>query len=124
MRKSRFTAEQAAHAVGQVEAVVPLEEVCRKMGVSAQTFYRWRKKLAGLAPSEAKRRKQLEGESRRLKRHRGGAGAGQADVPGRRAKERLSPARRRELALEQPESYRISERRACQETGFPRGSLR
>ena len=53
--------------MAQVEAGIPLEEVCRKMGVSPQTFYRWRKKFAGLAPSEAKRLNQLEDESRRLK---------------------------------------------------------
>lgn len=67
MRTSRFTAEQMAHAVAQVEAGVPLGEVCRKMGISEQTFYRWRKKFAGLMPSEAKRLKQVEEENRRLK---------------------------------------------------------
>lgn len=53
--------------MAQVEAGVPLGEVCRKMGISEQTFYRWRKKFAGLMPSEVKRLKQLEEENRRLK---------------------------------------------------------
>ena len=42
-------------------------EVCRKMGVAEQTFYRWRNKYAGLLPSDVKRLKQLEEENRKLK---------------------------------------------------------
>ena len=45
-----------------------MEEVCRKAGVSVQTYYRWRKKYGGLMPSEMKRLKQLEEENSRLKR--------------------------------------------------------
>ena len=45
-----------------------VEEVCRKAGISQQTYYRWRKKYAGLMPSELKRLKQLEEENGRLKR--------------------------------------------------------
>ena len=44
------------------------EEVCRKAGISVQTYYRWRKKYGGLMPSEMKRLKQLEEENQRLKR--------------------------------------------------------
>ena len=45
-----------------------VEEVCRKAGISVQTYYRWRKKYGGLMPSEMKRLKQLEEENQRLKR--------------------------------------------------------
>ena len=45
-----------------------MEEVCRKAGISQQTYYRWRKKYGGLMPSEMRRLKQLEGENVRLKR--------------------------------------------------------
>jgi len=45
-----------------------VEEVCRKAGISQQTYYRWRKKYAGLMPSEVRRLKQLEEENARLKR--------------------------------------------------------
>ena len=44
-----------------------VEEVCRKAGISQQTYYRWRKKYGGLMPSEVRRLKQLEEENRRLK---------------------------------------------------------
>ena len=51
-RKSKFTEQEIVYALKQVEAGVPLKELCRKYGVSEQTFYRWRAKYGGLAPSE------------------------------------------------------------------------
>jgi len=48
MKKSRFTEEQIAFALRQSEGGVPIREVCRKMGVSGQTFFRWKKKFAGM----------------------------------------------------------------------------
>jgi putative transposase len=68
MKKSRFTDEQKVHVLAQAEAGVPIKELCRKYGVSDATFYAWRKKYGGLAPSEVKRLRQLEEENRKLKR--------------------------------------------------------
>ena len=51
----------------QAETGTPVKEVIRKMGISEQTFYRWKKIYAGLGPSEVRRLKQLEEENRRLK---------------------------------------------------------
>jgi putative transposase len=45
-----------------------IEDVCRKAGISQQTYYRWRRKYGGLMPSEVRRLKQLEDENSRLKR--------------------------------------------------------
>jgi putative transposase len=67
MRKSRFTEEQVALAMRQVEAGVPVVELCRKLGISEQTFYVWKKKYAGMGVVEMRRVKQLEDENRRLK---------------------------------------------------------
>ncbi len=67
MRKSRFSNEQIVYALKQAEVGVPIAEVCRKYGISDQTFYRWRAKFGGLTPSEVKRLKELEEENRRLK---------------------------------------------------------
>jgi putative transposase len=65
--KKRYTEEQIAHALRQVEAGDVATEVCRKMGVSEQTFYRWKKKYAGMGVVELRRLRQLEEENRRLK---------------------------------------------------------
>ena len=46
----------------------PVEEVCRKMGISDATFYSWKKKYGGLGPPELRRLKQLEEENAKLKR--------------------------------------------------------
>ena len=45
-----------------------VEEVCRKAGISQQTYYKWPKKHGGLMPSEMRRLKRLEGENQHLKR--------------------------------------------------------
>lgn len=68
MKKSRYTEEQIAFALKQAELGTPVEEVCRKLGISDATFYNWRKKFGGLAPSEVRRLKQLEEENAKLKR--------------------------------------------------------
>lgn len=68
MKKSKFTDEQIAFALKQAEVGTPVEEVCKKMGISDATFYNWRKKYGGLGPSELRRLKQLEEENSKLKR--------------------------------------------------------
>ena len=67
MKKSRFTEEQITYALHQVEGGTPATQVCREMGVSEQTFYRWKRKYGGLGISELRRLKQLEDENRKLK---------------------------------------------------------
>ena len=68
MRKSRFTEEQIAYALKQAELGTKVEEICRKMGISDATFYKWRQKYGGLGPSEVRKLKQLEEENSKLKR--------------------------------------------------------
>ena len=48
MKTSRFTDEQMAFACLQHELGTRVEEICRKMGISDATFYKWRQKYAGL----------------------------------------------------------------------------
>ncbi len=67
MKRKRFTEEQIAFALRQAEAGTPVGQVIRKLGVSEQTFYRWKKKYAGLGVAELRRLKQLEEENRQLK---------------------------------------------------------
>lgn len=68
MKRSKFTEQQIAFALKQAELGTPVEEVCRKMGISDATFYVWKKKYGGLGPSELRRLKQLEEENVKLKR--------------------------------------------------------
>ena len=68
MKRKRFSVEQIAFVLRQAEAGVPVGEVVRKSGISEQTFYRWKKKYAGLGVAEVRRLGQLEDENRRLKR--------------------------------------------------------
>ena len=68
MKRSKFTEQQIAFALKQAELGTPVEEVCRKMGISDATFYNWKKKYGGLGPSELRRLKQLEEENLKLKR--------------------------------------------------------
>jgi len=52
----------------QAELGTPVNEVCRKLGVSEPTFYRWKSKFGGMLPSDMKRLKQLEEENAKLKK--------------------------------------------------------
>ena len=67
MPKKVFAEEQIVYALRQAEAGTPVVEVCRKLGVTEQTFYRWKRKFAGLGVAELRRLRQLEDENRRLK---------------------------------------------------------
>jgi putative transposase len=67
MPKKVFAEEQIVYALRQAESGTPVVEVCRKLGVTEQTFYRWKRKFAGLGVAELRRLRQLEDENRRLK---------------------------------------------------------
>ncbi len=68
MKASKFSEAQIAFVLKQAEDGTSIAEVCRKAGIGQATFYNWRKKYAGLMPSEMKRLKQLEDENNRLKK--------------------------------------------------------
>lgn len=67
MKESRYTEEQIAFALKHAETGTPVAEVIRRMGVSEQMFYRWKKVYGGLGVGELRRVKQLEDENRKLK---------------------------------------------------------
>ena len=68
MRTSRYTSEQIIRALRAAEGGTPVVEVCRNLGVSEQTFYRWKKQYGGLEASEVRELKQLREENAKLKK--------------------------------------------------------
>ena len=68
MKRKRYSDEQIAFALRQAESGTAVEEICRKMGISEPTFYRWKKQFAGMGVPEIRRLKQLEDENGKLKK--------------------------------------------------------
>lgn len=68
MRKSKFTDSQVMDALKRVDAGLTVPELCRELGISSATFYKWRAKYGGMDVSMITRLKELEAENARLKR--------------------------------------------------------
>ena len=68
MKKSRFTDSQIIEALKRVEAGLAVPELCRELGISVATFYKWRSKFGGMDASLMARMKELEEENRRLRK--------------------------------------------------------
>jgi len=68
LRRSRFTETQIVAILAEADAGMPATEVCRKHGISGNTFYNWKKKYGGMGVPEVRRLKELEIENSRLKR--------------------------------------------------------
>ena len=68
MKKSRFTETQIVAILKEAETGLKVNEVCRKHGISQATYYQWKSKYGGLAPSQLKRLKELESELAQYKR--------------------------------------------------------
>ena len=60
--------EQITFALKHAELSTPISEVCRKLGIAEQTFYRWKSKYGGMLPSDMKRLRQLEEENAKPKK--------------------------------------------------------
>ena len=72
MARKRFKAEEIINKLREIEIEqsrgLPILDVCRKQGITEQTYYRWRKEYGGLRVDQAKRLKELEKENQRLKK--------------------------------------------------------
>ena len=72
MARKRFSPEQIIGMLREAEVLLnqsnPVAEVCRKLGISEQTYYRWRKEYGGMRVDQARRLKELEQENARLKK--------------------------------------------------------
>ena len=68
MKASQFSDAQKAFILKQGADGVPVAEICRRAGISQATYFNWKKKYAGLMPSEMQRMRELEDENGRLKK--------------------------------------------------------
>ena len=68
MKRSKFTDSQIMDALKRVDAGLAVPEVCRELGISSATFYKWRAKYGGMDTSMMARMKELEAENARLKK--------------------------------------------------------
>ena len=122
MKRSKFSDQQIAFLLCQGEEGASVEKVCRKAGISIQTYYRWRKKyrrpdaLGDEAPETTRGGKpapQAPG---------GRSEPGQGDAPGGGAKKALRPTKRRELIDDLRLVWQVSVRRACAVLGAVRST--
>ena len=67
MKKKRFAVEQIVAILKQAELGIPIVELIRQVGISEQTFYRWKAKYVGLEVDHVRQMKQLQEENLRLK---------------------------------------------------------
>ncbi len=68
MKRSRFTEEQIIGVLKEHELGVKTADLCRKHGISQQTFYNWKSKYGGMDVSDARRLRELETENGKLKK--------------------------------------------------------
>ncbi|MCH7640270.1 MAG: IS3 family transposase [Bacteroidetes bacterium] len=117
MARKRYTAEQIITKLREAEVELAKGQttpvVCKKLGISDQTYYRWRKEYGGLRVDQAKRFKQLEQENARLKKLVADLSLDNSILKEVSFGKLLSPARRRRAVEHVRETLRVSERRAC-----------
>jgi putative transposase len=118
--KSKFSEEQIAYALREVESGRPPADVCRQLGVSEATFYIWKKKYAHLGVSELRQLRSLEDENGRLKRLVADLSLDKHILDRGPAKTSLRPVQRRELADWVFATFGVSRVRACELAQFSR----
>ena len=128
MPGKRFTVEQIVAKLREAERLqgqgMTIPQVCKRLQISEQTFYRWRIKYGALKEDEAQRLKGLGAGECAAEADRGRAGVGHLDAQGPRSGKILSPARRRDAVAHLTRKYRVSERRACRLVGQHRSTQR
>lgn len=67
MKKSKYSEEQIACALKQADLGTPVDDVCRKLGISKATLLAWKKKYGNTSTYELRRMRDLEGENQKLR---------------------------------------------------------
>ena len=130
-RAKKHTAEEIIPKLRAAELEIAkgrtAAEAAKKIGVTEQTYYRWRKEYGGLRTDQAKRLKELEKENARLKRLLADAELDKAILKGGRLGKLLSPAKRRQAVEYVRDALGrdcVTERRACRVLEQPRSTQR
>ena len=110
MKQKRFSAEQIVAVLKQAEAGLPLGELLRRVGVSEQTFYRWKKQYVGLEADHVRQLEQLQEENTRWKQVVADLTLDKAMLQAVLAKKFRRPSRRRQVVDCLQDRYRVSER--------------
>ncbi|QQC58554.1 IS3 family transposase [Rothia kristinae] len=126
--RKRHTPEQVVRKLGQADRMLAdgqdVAAVCRELGVSEQTYYRWRNQYGGLKADDAKRLKELEKQNATLKRLLAEAELEKAALKELAGGKFLSPDRRRAAVDHLKRKLRVSERMACRLVGLSRSAYR
>ena len=113
MKRKRFSVEQIVAVLKQAEAGTPVAELIRHVGISEQTFYRWKKNYAGLQSDQVRQLKLLQEENARLKKLVGELTLDKTMLTDVLQKKVVKPSPRRRIVDHLKLSYQVSERRAC-----------
>ncbi|MEO2130829.1 MAG: IS3-like element ISAar43 family transposase [Microbacterium sp.] len=126
--RKRHTPEQVVRKLGQADRMLAggsdIAGVCRELGVSEQTYYRWRNQFGGLKADDAKRLKELEKQNATLKRLLAEAELEKAALKELAGGKLLGPGRRRAAVDHLKRKLRVSERMACRLAGLSRSAYR
>ncbi|WP_408639654.1 IS3 family transposase [Roseomonas populi] len=124
MKKKRFSVEQIVSVLKQAELGLPVADLVRQVGISEQTFYRWKKQYAGLQSEQVREFKQVTEENARLKRLVAELSLDKAVLQDVLSKKFPRPAVMKEVVAYVTASHGFSERRACALTRQHRSTQR
>ncbi|WP_370448985.1 IS3 family transposase [Burkholderia gladioli] len=120
MKRKRFSIEQIVAVLKQAELGMPVADLIRQVGISEQTFYRWKKQYAGMQSDQVRELKQLQDENARLKKLVAELSLDKAILQDVASKKLARPALRRDVVAYVVSHYGLTMRRACRLLKQPR----
>ncbi|MCB0018394.1 MAG: IS3 family transposase [Anaerolineales bacterium] len=128
MPRKQHSPETIIHKLREAEILISqgktVKEAAKQIGVTEQTYYRWRKAYGGMVPNQARRLKALEKENARLKKLVADLSLDKSILEEALSKKAISPTRRRQLVDHVRQRLGVSERRACRVLKQPRSTQR